>query len=302
MANRTSRYSKGGSILNRSISVETEVPKSTASLSHARTVTPNDRREPHPPLEYETQWIGPVEFVSSTPEEACDFIIGLSKLRIGHHIHLSNAYTVALANGDREYRQTLAYPALNFPDGKPVAWVSSLRRDSPPLSQVRGPQLFLDVFDQGRDHKIKHFLLGSTPEVLEALKMNLSAKFPGIDIAGVESPPFRRMTASEVELQDARIKASGAQIVWVGLGTPKQDVEARRIAGDLPVVAIAIGAAFDFAAGVLRPAPVWMRVVGLEWAYRLVREPRRLWKRYFFGNVQFCLAAISRRRHDVEHS
>ena len=161
---------------------------------------------------------------------------------------------------------------------------------------MRGPQLFLDVFDRGRAQGVKHFLLGSTPEVLDALERSLTTKFPGIYIVGVESPPFRELSSSEAHAQDARIAATGAHVVWVGLGTPKQDFEAKRIAGALPVVAVAIGAAFDFAAGTLRPAPTWMTNVGLEWTYRLIREPRRLWKRYVFGNARFLLAASRRPR------
>jgi N-acetylglucosaminyldiphosphoundecaprenol N-acetyl-beta-D-mannosaminyltransferase len=140
---------------------------------------------------------------------------------------------------------------------------------------------------------VKHFLLGSTNEVLQALETNLTTRFPGIQIVGVESPPFRKLTAKELSTQDNLVSASGAQIVWVGLGTPKQDVEAHRIAGELPVLAIAVGAAFDFAAGTLRPAPQWMTRSGLEWVYRFTREPRRLWKRYVFGNMRFLKAAVN---------
>lgn len=246
-------------------------------------------------LESGSQRVGSVAFVATTPQRACDLVISLSQKRQGIHVHLANAYTVALADKDAEYQAVLATPAINFPDGKPVGWASKIRGDSPQLEQVRGPQLFLDVFDQGRASRVKHFLLGSTPGVLSALESKLTARFPGIEIVGVESPPFRSLTAQETSEQDARIAASGAQIVWIGLGTPKQDLEARRIVAGLPVVAIAIGAAFDFAAGTLRPAPDWMRRAGLEWLYRLMKEPRRLWRRYLFGNARFVKAAFASR-------
>lgn len=240
-----------------------------------------------------SHWVGPVEFVSSTPQEACDYIITISKEGRGRHVHLANAYTVALADKSLDYRAVLASPALNFPDGKPIGWVSALRRHSPRLKQVRGPQLFLDVFDQGRAHSVKHFLLGSTPQVLSLLELELAARFPGIEIVGSESPPFRKLTAAELQSQDARVRATGAQIVWVGLGTPKQDMEAQRLADELPVVAVAVGAAFDFAAGTLRPAPQWMTTIGFEWVYRFICEPRRLWRRYVFGNLRFLRAALA---------
>lgn len=256
-----------------------------------------------PVVQHDSQWIGSVEFVSSTPQDACDHIIALSLRPEGKHVHLANAYTVALADESQDYRDTLAAPGINFPDGKPIGWFSRLRGHSPRLNQVRGPQLFLDVFDQGRFHELKHYLLGSTPQVLSALKRELTAQFPGVDIVGLESPPFRALSKVERAAQDARISASGAQIVWVGLGTPKQDIEAHRLADELPVVAVAIGAAFDFTAGTLKSAPIWMTRCGLEWVFRFAREPRRLWRRYVFGNARFIKAALaspSARKSDDE--
>ncbi|TFB47784.1 WecB/TagA/CpsF family glycosyltransferase [Cryobacterium tagatosivorans] len=240
-----------------------------------------------------SQWVGPVQFSSSSPQGACDQIIALAHAGRGRHVHLANAYTVALADQSVDYCDILAAPAVNFPDGKPIGWISALRRHAPRLQQVRGPQLFLDVFDQGRASGVRHFLLGSTPEVLAALDRQLRTLFPGIEIAGIESPPFRALAKAEYLDQDARILASGANIVWVGLGTPKQDFEAERLSRQLPIVAVAIGAAFDFAAGTTRQAPAWMTRVGLEWFFRLMSDPRRLWKRYFFGNARFLKAVLS---------
>lgn len=245
-----------------------------------------------PELPHVSHRVGSVEFVSATPQGACDQVIAIAKKGPGRHVHLANAYTVALADKSLAYREFFAAPALNFPDGKPIAWISALRGHSPRLAQVRGPKLFLDVFDQGRSNDIRHYLLGSTPEVLDSLEGRLTTRFPGVAIVGSESPPFRQLSATELKEQDARILASGAHIVWVGLGTPKQDEEAQRLANSLPVVAIAIGAAFDFAAGTTSEAPTWMVTVGLEWFYRLSHEPRRLWRRYLFGNARFLKAAL----------
>ncbi|WP_370448632.1 WecB/TagA/CpsF family glycosyltransferase [Cryobacterium sp. TMB1-7] len=238
------------------------------------------------------QRVGPVEFAVSDPQLACRRILDLVREGQGRHVHLANAYTIALADKSAAYRQVLATPAVNFPDGKPIGWVSRLRRQSPRLRQVRGPQLFLDVFDQGRSRGTRHYLLGSTPDVLARLEVRLGDLFPGVEIVGTESPHFRALSVSEHAEQDGRIRDSGADIVWVGLGTPKQDFEAMRLANSLPIVAIAIGAAFDFAAGTLREAPPWMTALGLEWSYRLLREPKRLWRRYLFGNARFLKAAI----------
>lgn len=247
------------------------------------------------PEEESTQkahWVGPVEFLASNRHHAVLYILNLAKAGVSRHIHLANAYTVALADKSAEYRQVLSQPAINFPDGKPIGWVSAMNRHNPRLEQVRGPQLFLDTFDHGRRFGTKHFLLGSTPQVLGALETNLKTRFPGVQIAGTDSPPFRPLSEDELRDQDERIRASGADIVWVGLGTPKQDFEAQRLATKLPIVAIAIGAAFDFAAGTAREAPRWMTSLGLEWVFRFACEPRRLWRRYFFGNARFLSAAF----------
>lgn len=234
--------------------------------------------------------IGSIELECLSPKDAVSRILSLVINSSGVAVHLVNAYTIALADKDPKYRELFRPPAINLPDGKPITWVSALRKDRPKLKQVRGPQLFLDIFDQGRQQQVRHYLLGSTPEILSKLRSNLDNMFPGIDIAGDDSPPFREMTKAEILIQDARIRESNAQVIWVGLGTPKQDFEVNRIANSLPVVAIAVGAAFNFTAGTAKQSPKWLRQVGLEWFFRLVSEPRRLWRRYLFGNLRFLRA------------
>lgn len=242
------------------------------------------------------QTIGPVELVASSPSKAARQLIGLAQggNGPGAHVHLVNAYTIALADRDPGYRQALSGAALNFPDGRPLAWVSALRRNDPRLTQVRGPTLFADVLRLGEPVGLRHYLLGATPEVLAALVTELHRRHPGIRIVGWESPPFRTLTATEQNRQDARILQSGADIVWVGLGTPKQDYEAARLAAAVTALPVGIGAAFDFAAGNKAEAPAWMTRMGLEWVFRLASEPRRLWRRYLIGNVLFICAAARR--------
>lgn len=213
---------------------------------------------------------------------------------IGEHVHLANAYSTALADTLPAVAEVFEGPrGWLLPDGRPLTWISRIRGDTPRLHQVRGPRLLLDVADVGRQRRLRHFLLGGTPEVLGALQARLEAEFPGIEIVGAVSPPFRAATARELAQLDEAIRASGAQIVWVGLGTPKQDFEAKRLAESLPVVAVAVGAAFDYGAGTLRAAPHWISAIGFEWLWRLGAEPRRLWRRYTVGNAQF-LRAVAR--------
>lgn len=246
----------------------------------------------------ESQLVGGVPLRVSSPTDAAHELCRLAtqRRRSGVHVHLVNAYTIALADGDPTYASLLAGGGLNFPDGKPIAVLSGLRRQHPRLQQIRGPRLFLDVFDLGRQYGLKHYLLGSSPEVLAKLEKALLQMFPGCEIVGSESPPYRPLTKTESEAQDERIMRQGPHIVWVGLGTPKQDFEARRLAESTGLTAVAVGAAFDFTAGTTREAPGWMTAAGVEWLFRLGTEPRRLWKRYLFGNIAFLRIVLRRRK------
>jgi N-acetylglucosaminyldiphosphoundecaprenol N-acetyl-beta-D-mannosaminyltransferase len=230
----------------------------------------------------------------ATPAEARDRAIALAKgaLTTGIGVHLINAYSLSLTDSDASYRSLLEHAGLNFPDGKPLAWVTRLSRA--PLQQVRGPGFFNDVLDAGRSAGVRHYLLGGSVELLDKLTAEIEARYPGVTIAGTYSPPFRALTDAEIDSQDAAIRSSAADIVWVGLGTPKQDYEVERIASKLPVVACAVGAAFDFVAGTKREAPRWMTRAGLEWVFRFASEPRRLWRRYLIGNVVFLRAVMRR--------
>lgn len=209
----------------------------------------------------------------------------------GDDVHLCNAYTLALADRDPRLRATLRRAALNLADGQPVVWANGLlhRGAAIPQARVRGTDLVLEVFALGQAAGLRHYLLGSTPEVLDALRDELRRRFPGARIAGACSPPFLPLSAEELRAQEEEVRACRADIVWVGLGTPKQDFRAAELASALPVVSIAVGAAFDFIAGHKRQAPRWMRCCGLEWTHRLGSEPRRLWRRYLFGNSRFLL-------------
>lgn len=235
-----------------------------------------------------------VPVTTCTRSEAAERVIRLagSPLGRGVDVHLCNAYTLALADRDPALRELLTRAAINFPDGKAVVWANQLlhRGRHLPGNRVYGPDLFLDVLDAGRRADLGHYLLGGTPEVLRALREELDRRFPGVRVVGAESPPFRDLSADELAERDARVRASGAQLVWVGLGTPKQDHECARLSARIPAVHLAVGAAFDFVAGAKKQAPTWMQDHGLEWLFRLASEPRRLWRRYLFGNTRFLWA------------
>jgi N-acetylglucosaminyldiphosphoundecaprenol N-acetyl-beta-D-mannosaminyltransferase len=206
--------------------------------------------------------------------------------------HLVNAYTLSLAVRDEPFRALLDRGDLNLPDGTPLVWIGRRAGLHDFTSRVYGPDLTLAVCDRGRAHGVRHYLYGASPDVVDRFAGELRRRFPGIDVVGVESPPYRPLEPAEEDDLVARIVASGANVVWIGLGTPKQDHFVDRFRDRLPVPLVAVGAAFDFIAGDKKSAPRWMQDRGLEWLYRLASEPRRLWKRYLIGNVVFLWGAL----------
>jgi N-acetylglucosaminyldiphosphoundecaprenol N-acetyl-beta-D-mannosaminyltransferase len=203
-----------------------------------------------------------------------------------------NSYSIALSTKNPQYRTLLNAPSgVNFADGRPLARVSA-RLSGGVFPHVRGPSFFMMVLDEGRSLGMRHFFLGGSPQLLSQLQLEATLCYPGLVIAGTFSPPFRPMTAAEKRDQDELIRQAEPHIVWVGLGTPKQDFEAQRIVAALGVSAAGVGAAFDFLAGTKPEAPAWMRRRGFEWVFRLATEPRRLWRRYLFGNPVFLRAVL----------
>jgi N-acetylglucosaminyldiphosphoundecaprenol N-acetyl-beta-D-mannosaminyltransferase len=154
---------------------------------------------------------------------------------------------------------------------------------------VYGPELTLRVCRAAAEHRVPIYLYGGDPETLEALQRVLSDCCQGLRIAGAESPPFRALSERENEEACERINHSGAKILLIGLGCPKQDLFAAKNADRIQAVQMCVGAAFDFHAGTKPMAPGWMQRHGLEWLFRLCCEPRRLWKRYLVTNTVFCV-------------
>ena len=226
--------------------------------------------------------------------------LGVSNPGRGIAVHFANAYNIALADSDANFRSTVQAGDLIFSDGVPVVWAG--RRLHPQQAatweRVYGPDVMEGVLNASGPSGPAHYLLGASPETLDTLRREIARRWPQARVVGAESPAFRPATPQELAERDSRIRESGATLVWVGLGTPKQDFEVRRLADSLPVTALAVGAAFDFIAGTVEQAPRWMQRSGLEWGYRLAKEPRRLAKRYFWGNPRFvmCVARQSRER------
>lgn len=212
---------------------------------------------------------------------------------------LLNAYSFALAESDARYRALLQDSGTNFVDGTPLSWVG--RAFGRAHSAVRGPTLMLETLTRGVALEAKHFFLGGEDETLRLLRDRLEKIAPGLNIVGTFSPPFRPMTPEETGDQDAYIAACNPDIIWVGLGTPRQDFEVARIHQELGITSVAVGAAFDFLAGTKAEAPRAIQNSGFEWVFRLVTEPRRLWRRYLFGNLLFLRRAVGELVHAYRH-
>lgn len=213
-----------------------------------------------------------------------------SRQRESRYVCLCNVHSVVTAARDRGFRRAVANADMATPDGMPVSWM--LRRQGY-LQQRRisGPDLMERYCAQAATTGEPMFLYGATDGTLERLKQRLSERFPGLNIVGSLAPPFRDLDADEDQAVVDAINASGAGIVWVGLGCPKQEQWMAEHRGRIRAVMVGVGAAFDFHSGARKRAPQWMQHSGLEWLYRLLAEPRRLWRRYLVSNTLFVLGA-----------
>jgi len=190
---------------------------------------------------------------------------------------------------DLEHRHRLNALDLVLPDGQPVRWALRWRHGIKLANRVYGPDFMLAVCARAEQEGIPIFLYGSRREILDELATNLTRRYPGLVIAGAKASAFRRLTEIEQREIAASIGASGAGIIFAGLGCPRQEIWAYENARLISLPLLAVGAAFDFHAGVLPQAPSWMQRSGTEWLFRLGQEPRRLWKRYLFLNPLYLL-------------
>lgn len=214
---------------------------------------------------------------------------------VGRTVHLCNSYTLALARRDAQYAWVLNEGTLNLADGAGPALVARRRSvgDVTVATRPRGTDVVWAVVSAGLDRRLRHYLLGSTPETVRLMSDRLQHRFPGALIVGVESPPFHPLSSNEIVGMAGRIRVAAPDLVWVGLGTPKQDYLAERLRPMVATVLVPVGAAFDFIAGTKRQAPRWAQVASVEWLHRLVSEPRRLWRRYLIGNAVFAAGVVA---------
>ena len=224
---------------------------------------------------------------------ALEVIQGWLARREANYVCVTGVHGVMESQNDEILRQIHNRAGLVTPDGMPLVWLSRWQGFGR-VGRVYGPDLMLALCEASVEHGSRHFLFGGAEGVPEKLADNLKRRFPGLVIAGTYSPPFRSLTREEDAHIVDMLRQANADVVWVGLGTPKQE---RWMAAHrdqlLGSVLIGVGAAFDFHAGQTRQAPVWMRQNGLEWFYRLLAEPRRLWRRYLINNPRFVTLILA---------
>jgi N-acetylglucosaminyldiphosphoundecaprenol N-acetyl-beta-D-mannosaminyltransferase len=222
---------------------------------------------------------------------ATKMILGWSFQHESRIVFAANVHMLMEARDSPGFKSVINSADLVTPDGMPLVWMMRLKGQKD-QQRVYGPTLMLHVLEAAAREAVPVGFYGSSPEVLQSLSARLQAQFPNLKIVYSFSPPFREINQEEDGQIIENIHTSGACILFVGLGCPKQENWMAEHRGKINAVMLGVGAAFDFHAGVKSQAPSWMQKIGLEWLYRLVTEPRRLWRRYLYHNPRFVFLAI----------
>jgi N-acetylglucosaminyldiphosphoundecaprenol N-acetyl-beta-D-mannosaminyltransferase len=227
--------------------------------------------------------VGVVSLSALSLREARDRVVRWIETRQRHYVNICTADTIVQCSTQPQLAKIVCEAGMATTDGMPLVWLAK-RHGFHEATRVYGPDLMLELCAAG----YRHYFYGGTEEVLIKLKERLLQQFPRLQIVGMYAPPFRALTPEEEDDTVRKINAAQPDIVWCGLGTPKQDYWVHHFRPRLEAAAlIAVGAAFNFHAGYVRQAPRWMMRAGLEWLFRLLMEPRRLWRRYLIGNPRF---------------
>lgn len=211
----------------------------------------------------------------------------------GDYLCVANVHTTVTAYDTPSYCKIQNGGIMAIPDGGPLSAVGR-KRGYPKMQRTTGPELMGEIMKISKEKGYRHYFYGSTEETLQKLRSNLEKEYPGIQIAGMYSPPFRVLTTEEDETIIEQINGVKADFVWVGLGAPKQEQWMAAHQGKIEGFMIGVGAAFDYYAGNIDRAPAWMQRCNLEWLYRLIQDPKRLFKRYLYTNTKFMWNAIIR--------
>lgn len=233
--------------------------------------------------------------ISAVNMESCieNIFEDFEKIR-GKYICVSNVHTTVMAHDDPEYYKVQSESFMSVPDGKPLSVVGKKRY--PDMDRVTGPDLMRRVFEESKTRNIRHYFYGNSKENLEALITSLNKKYPWLNIVGYEPSVFRDMSEQEESELVERINATNPDFVWVALGAPRQELFCRRMKNRINALMVGVGGAFNVIAGIVPEAPLWMQRMSLEWFYRIVQEPRRLFKRYAVTNTKFIWYSITKKK------
>lgn len=209
----------------------------------------------------------------------------------GSYICVSNVHTTVYAYDHKNYKNIQNQAVLALPDGKPLSILCKMKGYRF-AERVTGPDLMGEIFRLSEIEGYRHYFYGSTNETLEALKKNVLKIYPRLEIAGMYSPPFHHVSNREDDEIVGLINAADTDFIWVGLGAPKQEVWMSNHNGRVKGLMIGVGAGFDYYAGNIKRAPLWMQNLSLEWVYRLFQDPKRLFKRYAYTNIKFLLLLL----------
>ena len=224
--------------------------------------------------------------ISAVNMESCiDNIFTDMKQIKGDYICVSNVHTTVMAHDNPEYMKVQSESYMSVPDGKPLSVVG--KKKYPEMDRVTGPDLMRRIFEESKTKNLKHFFYGNTQENLDTLVNVLKQEYPWLDIAGYEPSVFRDMTPEEESELVERINATNPDFVWVALGAPRQEIFCAKMKGRINGIMVGVGGAFNVLAHIVPEAPQWMQNLSLEWLYRLMQEPKRLFKRYLVTNTKF---------------
>lgn len=233
-------------------------------------------------------------------QQTLDFITENFEQLRGKYICVSNVHTTVMSYENSAYNNVQNSAVMALPDGKPLSIVSSLKGHKD-AQRVTGPDLMVEMFKCSKNKPLRHYFYGSTQETLDIMVKNINENYPDTQIAGVYSPPFRQLTEEEDKQVIEQINQAEPDVVWVGLGAPKQENWMYDHRDKINAVMIGVGAGFDYQAGTIKRAPVWMQKLALEWLYRLVQDPKRLFKRYITTNFKFLYLVLMESLRERNH-
>lgn len=234
-----------------------------------------------------------VPISSVTMDSALTFVAeNLDTIR-GEYICASNVHTTVMAREDAHYLAVQSESVMSLPDGKPLSVVG--RKKAPcPMEKATGTHFMQNIFTDPRFAGKRHYFYGTASEDLERMIAKVREDYPGLMICGYEPSIFRELSDTEVEELARRINEAQADFIWVAIGAPRQEKLMYRLKGKVNGLMTGVGGAFNILAGRVSDAPMWMQNAGLEWLYRLCKEPKRLFKRYLVTNTKFILYLVKK--------